>query len=343
MAELDPTQAATPTHEHPFAQYVRALGKGKKGARSLTREEARTAFRMVLRGEAEAIQVGAFLMLLRVKEESAEELAGFVEAVRDIIDTPKNIVVDLDWSSYAGKRKHLPWFILSALLLAENGVRILMHGSDGHTAGRIYTESCFRLLGLPVAENWQQTSAALDEQRLCFFHLRHWCPSLQALIDLRNTFGLRSPVHTLVRLVNPLAAPTSLQSIFHPAYAENHSQAAHLLGQKNALVIKGDGGEFERRPEADCKLYLIHNNDMLREDWPRRFDSPQPAEEDMAPETLRDIWNGTLRQDYAEEAVIGTTALALRALQRAHNQDSAYTLASKFWQERNLQRLPFSS
>lgn len=337
MAELDTTQAAT--HEHPFAQYIRALGKGKKGSRSLTREEARTAFGMVLRGEAEAVQVGAFLMLLRVKEESAEELAGFVEAVRDVIDTPKNITVDLDWSSYAGKRKHLPWFILSALLLAENGVRACMHGTDGHTAGRIYTESCFRLLGLPVADSWQQVGASLDEQRLCFFHLRHWCQPLQALIDLRNTFGLRSPVHTLVRLVNPLAAPTSLQSIFHPAYAENHSQAAFLLGQSNALVIKGDGGEFERRPEADCKLYLIHNNEMQREDWPRRFDHPQPAEDDMAPETLRDIWSGTLQQDYAKEAVIGTTALALRALQRAQDQDSAYALASKWWRERNLQRL----
>ena len=159
------------------------------------------------------------------------------------------------------------------------------------------------------------------------------------MIDLRNTFGLRSPVHTLTRLVNPLAAPCSLQSIFHPAYAENHSEAAFLLQQKNALVIKGDGGEFERRPEADCKLYLIHHHEKQREDWPRRFDSPQPAEEDLAPESLRDLWRGTLHSAYAEEAVLGTTALALRAMQRAQDQDSAYALASEWWQKRNLQRL----
>jgi len=327
------------TNEHPFAQYIRALGKGKKGSRSLTREEAHTAFGMVLNGQAEAVQVGAFLMLLRVKEESADELAGFVEAVREYVAAPTNITVDLDWSSYAGKRKHLPWFILSALLLAENGVRVCMHGSDGHTAGRIYTESCFRLLGLPVAGDWQQVSGALDKNLLCFFHLKHWCPRLQELIDLRNTFGLRSPVHTLTRLVNPLAAPSSLQSIFHPAYAENHSQAAFLLGQKNALVIKGDGGEFERRPEADCKLYLIHNSDKLREDWPRRFDTPQPAEEDLSPELLSDLWRGSLQASYAEEAVIGTAALALRAMQRAHDQESAYALATEWWQSRNTQRL----
>ena len=328
-----------PANEHPFAQYIRALGKGKKGSRSLTREEACTAFSMVLNGQAEAVQTGAFLMLLRVKEESAEELAGFVDAVRKHIRTPADIHVDLDWSSYAGKRKHLPWFILSALLLAENGVRVFMHGTDGHTAGRIYTEQCFRELGLPTANHWQQVGDALDKNRLCFFHLQHWCPDLQALIDLRNTFGLRSPVHTLVRLVNPLAAPCSLQSIFHPAYADNHQQAAFLLNQENALVIKGDGGEFERRPEADCKLYLIHHHEKKREDWLRRFDNPQLAEETLLPETLRDIWRGALQLDYAEEAVIGTTALALRAMQRSADQDSAYALAIQWWKTRNMSRL----
>ncbi len=327
------------TAEHPFAQYIRALGKGKKGARSLTREEAHDAFSMIINGAAEPVQIGAFLMLLRVKEESADELAGFVEAVRTSLQVPAGIHADLDWSSYAGKRKHLPWFILAALLLAENGVRVFMHGTDGHTVGRIYTESVFQQLGLPTAENWQDVSKYLDQHQLCFFHLRHWCKPLQDLIDLRNTFGLRSPVHTLVRLLNPLGAPTSLQSIFHPAYAENHSQAAFLLGQHNALVIKGDGGEFERRPEADCKLFLIHNSEKQREDWTRRFESPQAAEEELDPSRLRALWRKEFTDAYAEEAVIGTTALALRAMNRVQDQSEAYAIATKWWAARNPARL----
>ena len=69
-----------PRSEHPFAQFIRILGKGKTGTRSLDLGEARQAFGMVLRGEIEAVQLGAFLMLLRVKEEAPEELAGFVQA-----------------------------------------------------------------------------------------------------------------------------------------------------------------------------------------------------------------------------------------------------------------------
>ena len=94
--------------EHPFAQYVRILGKGKTSSRSLSFDEARDAMGMILRGEVLDVQLGAFLMLLRVKEESPDELAGFVAAARDFMQAPQDIPVDLDWSSYAGKRKHYP-------------------------------------------------------------------------------------------------------------------------------------------------------------------------------------------------------------------------------------------
>ena len=88
--------------EHPFAVFVRILGKGKRGARDLTRDEAREAMGMLLDGKVEDTQLGAFLMLLRHKEESAEELAGFTEAVRERLHAP-GIVVDIDWPTYAGE------------------------------------------------------------------------------------------------------------------------------------------------------------------------------------------------------------------------------------------------
>ena len=56
--------------EHPFAGYIRTLGKGKHGSRSLSQDEAHRAMQMILAGEAEPIQLGAFLMLMRVKEET---------------------------------------------------------------------------------------------------------------------------------------------------------------------------------------------------------------------------------------------------------------------------------
>jgi len=107
MTEFAPLVTETPA-EHPFAPYVRILGKGKRGARNMTREEAREAMGMVLDEKVEDTQLGAFLMLLRHKEESPEELAGFTEAVRERLNAPP-LAVDIDWPTYAGKKRHLPW------------------------------------------------------------------------------------------------------------------------------------------------------------------------------------------------------------------------------------------
>src|SRR5271165_4861477 len=154
---------------HPFARFIAALGRGKTLTRSLTIEEAEEAMAMILAGETLPEQLGAFLMLLRVKEESPAEIAGFVRAARAMIPTPARAVrVDVDWSSYAGKGRQLPWFILSALLLARNGWRVFMHGADAHTEGRIYTGAALCALGLAPSRTLEEASDRLAERNFAY-------------------------------------------------------------------------------------------------------------------------------------------------------------------------------
>ena len=240
--------------EHPFAQFVRILGKGKRGARSMTREEAREAMGMLLDGQVEDTQLGAFLMLLRHKEESAEELAGFTEAVRERLPVSR-LAVDIDWPSYAGKKRHLPWYLLAAKALAAGGIRIFMHGGGAHTAGRMYAEQLLAELDIPLCRDWDSVEQTLASQHLAFMPLGDWMPGQQRMIDLRNTLGLRSPSHSLARILNPLGARCGLQSIFHPGYQEPHREASRLLGD-HSIVIKGEGGEIEVNPDT-CMAPLM--------------------------------------------------------------------------------------
>ena len=113
---------------------------------------------MILAGGARPEQIGAFLMLLRVKEETGDEIAGFVRAVRATLPKPA-IRADLDWPSYAGKRRRLPWFLLAALTLADAGWRVAMHGLEGHTAGRLYAREAIARLGLPIAGGFDEAAA----------------------------------------------------------------------------------------------------------------------------------------------------------------------------------------
>ncbi len=329
---------ATVAIEHPFAQYVRILGKGKKGSRSLSYDEAYAAFSAILNAEVEDVQLGAFLMLLRVKEESADEIAGFTQACKDFIQAPEDIHVDIDWSSYAGKRKQLPWFIASLLLLAEQGQRIFIHGAQGHTAGRLYTQQAFEALNLPIAHDWPAVRQALDNEHLCLMPIENLCLPLHRLLNMRNLLGLRSPVHTLSRLINPLAAPYSLQSIFHPAYAETHQLAAAQLGQRNMVVFKGDSGEIERKSHANCLVKSIVDGELQEEKWPRLMEGKDAGLEQLDMAFFKAVWSGETDDEYAYHAITSTLAIVLKMTGKAASQEAALELANSYWQQRKQNR-----
>lgn len=329
MTAPTPLTLETPA-EHPFAQFVRILGKGKRGARGLTREEAREAMGMLLDGKVEQTQLGAFLMLLRHKEESPEELAGFTEAVRQRVQAPP-IAVDLDWPSYAGKKRHLPWFLLAAKCLAKNGVRILLHGGGAHTAGRLYTEQVLEQVQIPLCRDWASVASALDEHCIAFIPLQDWAPRLQHMIDLRNTLGLRSPIHSLARVLNPLGARCGLQSIFHPGYQAVHREASRLLGD-TAIVVKGDGGEIEINPDATSHLYGTAHGQDWDEEWPQLSAQRhvKPASLDL--QHLLAVRRGEARNSYGELALVSSMALALRGL--GQTREDAFTQAQHWWDQR---------
>ncbi|TDV41928.1 anthranilate phosphoribosyltransferase [Pseudomonas graminis] len=330
MTDFAPLLIETPA-EHPFAPFVRILGKGKRGARNMTRAEAREAMGMVLDEKVEDTQLGAFLMLLRHKEESPDELAGFTEAVRERLHAPQ-LNVDIDWPTYAGKKRHLPWYLLAAKCLAQNGVRVLMHGGGAHTAGRLYSEQLLDLLGIPLCRNWQAVGEALEQQNIAFFPLGDWAPQLQRMIDLRNTLGLRSPIHSLTRILNPLGARCGLQSIFHPGYQGVHRDASSLLGD-HAIVIKGDGGEVEINPDTISHLYGTTDGQPWDEEWPALSDRRHVKPATLDPQHLVAIWNGDIEDSYPQLALIATIALALRGLGMPRAE--AFAQAEQYWANRN--------
>lgn len=321
--------------EHPFAPFVRILGKGKRGARSLTREEAAQAMGMLLDGQAEETQLGAFLMLLRHKEESADELAGFADAVRARLNAPA-LQVDLDWPSYAGKKRHLPWFLLAAKALAHTGVRILMHGGGMHTAGRLYSEQLLEFLDIPLCTDWTQVAAALDRQQLAFIPLGSWMPELQRMIDLRNVLGLRSPIHSLARILNPLQARCGLQSIFHPGYQPVHRDASQLLGDR-VIVIKGEGGEIEVNPDSPCTLFGSSAEGIWEEEWPAISAQRHVKPQQLDPAKLLAVWQGRETDEYGLQAIVGSIALALRGLGASREQASEQ--AQEVWVRRLSQTI----
>jgi anthranilate phosphoribosyltransferase len=329
------------TEEHPFAPYVRILARGKTKTRSLTQDEAEGAMRMIVAGDVRPEQLGAFLMLLRLKEETAEEIAGFVVAVRETFKLPSSLPkVDLDWSSYAGKRRQLPWFLLSVLLLAENGTKVFMHGAEGHTPGRVYVRDTLNALGLPVANSFDAAAQQIGSNGFAYLPLEHLSKPLRNMIDLRPILGLRSPVHSLARLLNPFDAPNVLQGIFHRGFMETHQVAAQILGFDSVAVFRGEGGEVERRPNKETEVGTVNLGKLGQEFWPQILDqSFQAADEDMDINLLAQVWRGDAENEYGVAAVMGTLAIALRLVDPSTSQEAANEQAMIFWQKRNRGRI----
>lgn len=323
--------------EHPFAKFIQILGKGQRGARDLTQPEAEQAMSMILAHQVEPVQLGAFLMLMRVKEETAEEVAGFAQAVRNSFPRPAGLaVVDLDWASYAGKRRQLPWYLLSAMLLSSHGIRVLMHGIGGGSEGRIYIPQAMQVLGLKTAISLEDASAQIARTNFAFIPLHALNSELDRMLELKSLLGLRSPVHTIIRMLNPLAAPASIMGIFHPGYDETHQRAAALLGDHSLAVFKGEGGEAERNPDAPCKVKMLLAGNMQEEEWPALFNSKHMKDETMDASRLAKLWRGEIEDEYGQASVLGTAAVALRTLGRAHSVADAEAKAAKLWESRDI-------
>ncbi len=320
---------------HPFAPFIQILGKGRHGSRSLTQDEARMSMGMILDDAATPEQIGAFLMLIRIREETPEEAAGFVQAVRERITLPEGISTPaIDWGSYAGKRRHLPWFLLAARLLANNGLPVFMHGDTGESADRLYTQNALAALDMPVAQSFSEAQEHLAASHFAYLPLTAFAPGIKRLMQLRDLLGLRSPVHSVARMLNPLSAPLSVHGIFHRGYEHIHQRAACLLNEPSVLVFKGEGGEAEINPEMATELFISRAQAVEQTPWQPLLERRQIKPEQLDPAHLRAVWHGDCNDSYGEAAVVSTLAAVLSALGRVGSQEDAVALAKTWWDAR---------
>ncbi len=320
-----------------FSKYIAALGRGPGKSRALTRDEARDAFGMVLRGEADPHQIGAFLMLLRFRGEDVPEIAGMVEAFRASIDAPwRELNAALDWPSYgAGRTRGAPWFLLSALALARAGVTVAMHGSNAFSTG-IPVETALRALGIAPSTDRPGAAASLRETGFAYLPLAALSPAMDRLLGLRHLLGLRSPVNTVARLANPSGAPASVDGVFHPAYIAVHLGVAECLGQPRLLVLKGGGGEAERSPLKPATAWLWNNagGDTEEHAFPAAPNlTAHPAATDTT-ELFAAVWRGEAVPPTPVATIVATIGMALLAANRRGTIEAANTEAEQIWRNR---------
>ncbi|CAN7349735.1 DNA-binding protein YbiB [Variovorax sp. LjRoot290] len=233
-----------------ISHYIKEIGRGARGARPLNREQAADLFGQVLDGTVTDLETGAFCLAMRIKGETPDEMAGFLDATHARLArfpaTGRPLVV---LPSYNGARRLPVLTPLLALLLAREGLPVLVHGAA--------TEST-RVLASNVL-------AALDVQPLAairpiangeavFAPTELLSPGLKRLLDVRRVVGLRNPGHSVVKLMQPTqGACVVVGSYTHPAYAESMAATFELLGM-TALLSRGLEGESVADPRRTAQV-----------------------------------------------------------------------------------------
>ncbi|WP_064606985.1 glycosyl transferase family protein [Photobacterium sp. J15] len=318
-----------------FSEFIKHVGRGEKGRRPLTQQEAREALDMYLDGKAELLQLAVLLMLQRVRCETPEEAAGYIQALRKRIDVEwQDLAVDLDWPCFAGKRRQPPWLLLAAKVLAKNGIRVMLHGHAAVDAIKFQIESACPDLGIKQADSPEQAKAILAHDDICYIPLSAYCEPLVDLLALRSQVGLRTPLNTVARALNPTDALYSIHGIFHQGYEQLHAEAAALVGDRNMIAFKGEGGESERSPRTACRVAGISDGHVFYEEWPTFLEGASGKHGEISGEYLRKVWEGEIENNYGSHAVISTMALTLKMMKICPDQQTALEQASLWWKNR---------
>ncbi len=321
----------------PFKSYIKAIGKGHNAGRSLTQDEAFDAMSQIMQGSVGPEQLGAFLMLLRVREETAEELAGFVAAIR--LHNNKalsDLKVDLDLGCYAGKRRHLPWFILAVKALAEQGYCIFLHGTSEPESNRLYLKQVFSELNWPIAKTGEEAIAQLNEANYCYMDLADINSPLDHMIQLRSEFSLRSCANTLARMLNPSQAKASFHGVYHREFDGRHIDVAHLLNDKAVACIRGEGGEVEVKPEREFDLHMTIDGKAQTHAMPIYLDQWQVKPRELNVEELKTFWQDKMTHKYADyglSTVIATMSCYLMLMENL-SLEEAEVKSKAIWQQR---------
>ena len=246
------------------APFIKEIGRGKDGARGLSREQANILFSAILSGQVSDFELGAVLIALRVKGESHDELIGFLDAISEHWPAEKDsehartlsalnhqsqvngkpvVVIP----SYNGARRKPNFTPLLAGLLAQQGYPVLVHGLQNDSTGRVTSAQVFAQL------NWDAVD--LQGPSPVYLPMAQVYPRIEVLLQTRKALGVRSCTHTLVKLMVPSAFNNALlvTSYTHPEFWNLQREVLCATGH-TALVLRGHEGEPVAAPYRSPRM-----------------------------------------------------------------------------------------
>ncbi|MDE0311897.1 MAG: hypothetical protein OXI52_06500 [Caldilineaceae bacterium] len=231
----------------PFIPFIQAVGRGEKLKRDLSYEESVEALRQIVEQTCSPAQAGAFLITQRVKGEAVDEVRGFTallraETIRQIRPRVEGL---LDLAvPYDGKVRSAQLAPAIAILLAEAGLPVVLHGDEGvPTKEGIGPGPVMGKLGIAVDLEPEAVQSMVEAVGVGYLSAARFAPQWHALLPLRRQFGLRTVLNSVEKLLNPANAPYQVSGFFHGNYIDR--LRAVQTGAERSFIIQGEEGSIE--------------------------------------------------------------------------------------------------
>jgi anthranilate phosphoribosyltransferase len=254
-----------------FRELLKKVGSGIHTKKDLTRAEAATAAKMLLKQEATPAQIGAFLISHRIKRPTGLELAGMLDTYDELGGklaslTNKKYPLTVLGNPYDGRSRTAPISPITALILVTAGVPVLMHGGEKMPIK----------YGIPLIEIWQnlgldftklslnKVQNLLENKGLGFLYLPLHFPEAQSLVKYRDEIGKRPPLATLELIWIPYEGESHLIAGYvHPATEKMMRETFKLRGIKTYTLVKGLEGscDLKRQQTNIIAINKTDNND----------------------------------------------------------------------------------
>jgi anthranilate phosphoribosyltransferase len=231
-----------------------ALGKIVLG-QNLTRAEAQTAMRSLANGEATPAQIAGFAVALRMKGETAEEIAGLADVMREVatrVDAGSDAVDVVGTGGDGAGTFNIS--TMSALVVASAGGRVAKHGN------RNVTSACgaadfLEAIGVVIDLGPEGVARCVDETGFGFMFAPNYHPAMRHAVPVRREIGVRTVFNILGPLSNPAGVRRQLTGVAVPGLGETLARVFAMLGAEHAVIVHGQDGLDEISVSAPTSIH----------------------------------------------------------------------------------------
>jgi anthranilate phosphoribosyltransferase len=304
--------------------------------RDLSRAQAREVMGEIMEGKATPAQIGGFLVALRLKGETADEIAGCAEAMRAHVLAVKPQRSDLVDTAGTGGDGAGTFNIstAAALVAAAAGAAVAKHGNRAVSSAS-GSADVLEALGFQLELPAERIERSIDELGFGFLFAPSHHPAMRHAAPVRKELAARTVFNVLGPLTNPAGARAQVVGVYEPELVETIATVLARLGSRRAFVVHGAGGIDELSPAGPNLVCEVSGGKVRRREIdPKEFGVPRCRPTDLGggspaenADTIRDIFAGI--KGAKREAVLLNAGGAIAAGGHARDLEEGYRIAAE--------------